>query len=169
MATEYVKIGSILKPTGISGEVKVDPDESFEKDFYKAKHFFLLINGDYVPYFVEYVKDINHFVIKFEDIDTPEQGVILSLKDVYMRESDISSKTYKNQKQKSEWIGYTIVNQDEVIGAIDEIIMFPQQIMAQVTHNGIEKLIPLVDEWIESLDQRKKTVKMLLPDGLLDI
>jgi 16S rRNA processing protein RimM len=169
MPADFVKIGTILKPTGVDGELKVDLDDHFEKEFFRSKHFFILLNGDYVPFFVQYVKDSNHLLVKFEDIVNPEQGSQLSLKDLYLREHEILSKSYKGQQQKTGYVGYTVVVDDKVIGTISDILLYPHQVMAQFSYHGEEKIIPLVDDWIQEVNKEKLEINMVLPEGLLDI
>jgi ribosomal 30S subunit maturation factor RimM len=86
-----------------------------------------------------------------------------------MREQNITSKSYKDQKSKEGWIGFTIYDKEQIVGIIDDIEIFPQQIMASVNINKKMVLIPLVEELITTVDENQKKLIMDLPDGILTI
>lgn len=166
---EYTKIGQLLKPVGTQGEIKVDIDDVFWDDFVGNDHFFIKINGCFVPYFIEDIKEKNHLLLKIEDVDNPEDANDFNLKDIFLRPKDIKSKTGTEYKTFTGLENYTIYNLKEIVGIIEKIDEYPQQIMASVMMKHKLVLIPLVDELIEKIDPENKTIIMQLPEGLLDM
>jgi 16S rRNA processing protein RimM len=166
---KYIQIGQILKPLGTTGELKIEVQDNFFDDFVESDHIFIKINGHFVPYFIENIRETNHLLIKLEEIDDPESAGTFTLKEVFMREQNITSKSYKDQKSKEGWIGFTIYDKEQIVGIIDDIEIFPQQIMASVNINKKMVLIPLVEELITTVDENQKKLIMDLPDGILTI
>lgn len=169
MAKKYVKIGSLLKPVGTRGEIKTDIPDEFLEDFVNAAHVFILINGSYVPYFIESVRETNQILVKFEDMDDPEEASTVSQKDIFMEEKNITSSEFANQKDKEQLLDYTIISNRENIGTIIAVEIFPQQIMAVVQKDSKPFYLPLVDQFIVEINEEDKIIYMDLPDGILDI
>lgn len=169
MSNKYVRIGTLLKPVGTYGEIKVEIDEAFILDFEDSDHFFVKINGSYVPYFIEGLRETNYMLIKIEEIDAPETAADFNLKDIYLKESAIKSAPFALVKGKEGLVGYTIYDGDAVIGQIQEIQLFPSQIMAKVELQQKSILIPLADQLITNVDHSTQKVFMQLPEGLLDM
>jgi len=170
MSPTYISIGQILKPTGTKGELKIDIEDDFYDDIESAKHVFLKIRGSYVPFFVEYIKETHQsLILKVEEIDSPEEAIKYNLKSIFLRENEIISESFFNKKSKEGLEGFLVINGEEKIGEIAEIQMHPHQIIAIVKYRDKRVMIPLVDEWIEKIDEENNTIIMILPDGLLDI
>jgi len=169
MAKKYVKIGSLLKPVGTRGEIKTDIPDEFLEDFVNAAHVFIRINGSYVPYFIESVRETNQILVKFEDMDDPEEASSVSQKDIFMEEKYITSTEFANQKDKEQLLDYTIISNHENIGTIIAVEIFPQQIMAVVQKDSKPFYLPLVDQFIVEINEVDKIIYMDLPDGILDI
>ncbi len=164
---KYIRIGQLLKPLGTSGEIKIDIEDDFLDDFVESDHFFIRVNGHFVPYFIENLRETNHILLKVEEIDNPESAAIFNLKEVYLREKDIASSRYIEQKSKEGWVGYHLYDKEILVGIIDDIEIYPQQILASVMYNHKKVLIPLVEDLITSVSDDQKTLVMDLPDGLL--
>ena len=69
---EFVKVGRLNKAFGTKGQIKVISDEVYEDDLLGAVIWFVEKSGGYVPYFVESAELGNNFLVKFEDIPSPE-------------------------------------------------------------------------------------------------
>lgn len=169
MSKKYVSIGNILKPTATQGELRIDIGPDFLEDFEQLDHFFLFENGTYVPHFIEYIKQTNHLILKIEEIDDPESASNFSSKEIFLKESDITSSTFIDQNDKQNLVGFTIWSENLVIGAIESIELFPQQVMAVVSYQNKSIFVPLVDQLIVEIDDDSKIVRMELPDGFLEI
>ena len=51
---------------------------------------------------------------------------------------------------------------------MEDIFETPQQLLAQVTYQEKEILIPLNEDFIIKIDNKKKSISLQLPDGLID-
>jgi 16S rRNA processing protein RimM len=66
-------------------------------------------------------------------------------------------------------LGYTLFNGTEELGEIEEVIEQPMQVLAKLTIQNKEVLIPLHSETLKKVDKKHKRVYVELPEGLLDI
>ena len=69
-----------------------------------------------------------------------------------------------------EVIGFRVV--DSVygdIGILREVIEYPAQPIFQIEKNGVEVLIPVVDEVIDKVDRELKTLFVTAPNGLIEL
>jgi len=169
MSKKYIKIGSLLKPVGTLGEIKADIEDQFLEDFVLSPHFFVRINGSFIPYFVESLRETNFILLKIEEVDDPETASNFNLKEIYLQESQIGSKEYYHQKSKEDLKGFRLYDGNLLIGIIQEIEIFPHQIMAWLSINGKMLPIPLADALIENINYDSQMVVMKLPEGLLDM
>ncbi len=167
----HTHIGYIGKAHGLEGRLKLVSEDAYLEDFTYLEVIFAEEKGGLVPYFIE---DINFKgvppLIKFEDINTREQATKLANKKIYARNSDLQEREEKSPLQYGAYIGYTLHDEQlGELGKIEDIQAFPQQEIAFFQYNNEEKLIPLNDSLIISVDEEKQLIIVNLPEGLLDI
>ena len=163
---ELIKIGKALKTHGYKGHLKVFIDEFYIDDFEHIKAVF--INS--LPYFIT-SKDINsdsQAIILLEDIDSKEKAHPLQGKDIFAKDDDLTE--ILDGEEYDHLVGYEITDKSTgVVGTIAQIVEMPFQFLAKVMKDKKEILIPLNDDFILKIDEKKKLVEMELPDGFLDI
>ncbi len=175
--SKYVKIGSIKKPFGVNGELKVDVDPAFLEDFALAKVVFVEVKGKPLPFFVESIRVTNAPLLKVEEVDNKEAASKISNSDLMLQAKDIlpaDARTLEVEEEETleyrRCVGYDLVDSNTgPIGAIAEVLEYPQQEMALVKLGEKELLIPLHAQLILEIDEGKRILKMDLPEGLLDI
>jgi 16S rRNA processing protein RimM len=164
------RIGSILKPKGLKGELNIYVDfDGLEK--IKLDAIFIEIAGKLVPYFVSSIKLLqkNAAYLVLEDVDTIEKATPLAKKDIYL------SNKQKPKKKKQEFTlfdlkGFTAIDENEgKLGVITAIHEYPKQLIAAVTYKNCEVLFPLNEDIIKGIDVVSETVTVDLPEGLLEI
>src|SRR2546430_9663721 len=82
---DYFRIGTILKPKGLKGELHIYADfEGLEA--IKFTTIFIETSGKLVPYFVSSIKYLqkNAAYLVLEDVDTIEKASILAKKHIYL-------------------------------------------------------------------------------------
>jgi 16S rRNA processing protein RimM len=169
MTGKYTRIGLVQKPIGIKGEVKIEVEDDFLDDLVESDHLFLRVNGSFVPWFIEELRETSYLILKLEEVDTPEKAARFTLHEIFLRTDDISSESFAQKQEQASLIGYTIVQNNEVIGVVDDVLEFPQQMMASVLVAEKQVLIPLNASFIEKIDDQHKLLFMSLPEGLLDL
>jgi 16S rRNA processing protein RimM len=163
---ELIKIGKVLKTHGYKGHLKVFIDEFYIDDFEDIKAVF--INS--LPYFIT-SKDINsdsQAIILLEDIDSKEKAHKLQGKEIFAKDDDLTE--ILDGEEYDHLVGYEITDKSTgAIGTVSEIVEMPFQFLAKVLRDKKEILIPLNDNFILKIDEKKKLVEMKLPDGFLEI
>ncbi len=163
---ELVKIGKILKTHGFKGHVRIAFDAYYQTDFEQTiKALFI----DKLPYFIM-VKDINspgNAIVLLEEIDTKEKAQKICGKEIYVREEELEE--IFDEERYDELIGYILIDKKlGKLGKMEDIFETPQQLLAQVTYQEKEILIPLNEDFIIKIDTKKKSISLQLPDGLID-
>jgi 16S rRNA processing protein RimM len=167
---ELSPIGYIHKLHGVKGELMVLLTvnlQSFEHDF-----LILEIDGIYVPFFIKskLVKKDHSALLTFEGISSAEKGKRLIGKTIYLPKHAVQIAIAPPQSQIHQLIGYTIIDRIKgEIGIIEAIEDATENILFVVSYQNTELLIPVVEEFIEKIDDRKKAIITQLPIGLLDL
>lgn len=172
----YTAIGKLGKSHGVKGEVKITVEDRYWEDFEEAEVVFVEQRGKPTPYFVESIRGANGQIVKFEDVDSPEDAnIYLHMKILYLRKQDIlleQERTYitEEELEYGRVKGYTMQDKQlGLIGEVEEIEGFPQQEMAYVSRGKSNVLIPLIPVFIVEIDDKNKLIKMDLPEGLLTL
>ena len=150
--------------------IRLHVTERYEASVEQAAVLFLALEGREVPFFVESWLSDAPLVVKFEDVNSREEAVKISNRELFLRGQDIRSEGTEATPDFMLLNGYIIV--DEVagaVGAIHEILEMPQQIMAVVLREEKELLIPLNDAYVLEIDQQQQRILMALPEGLLEL
>ncbi len=173
MSVNYVQIGYTQKPHGVKGEIKLHVEEAYYEDFAEAETFFVLIKGKHTPFFLESIREGNHIIAKFEDVNTPEKAMQMASKELYLREQDLIpglDRTVDDGLTYSHCTGFSITDEDfGFVGVVTEMIEMPQQEIAIVVIKNREVMIPLNAAFVKAIDKKAKTITTTLPDGLLDL
>lgn len=167
---DYISIGKIAAVHGTKGEVILTHVLGKKTSLKNIKAIFTQENSNaYFPWFVQAAKakNENDVFIKIEGIDTPEAARKLLKKMVWLTEKDFD--TYVSAASPLSLVGFSIVNNDKVLGEITEVFEQPHQLLCTVLIGGKEALIPLHEESLKSIDRTKKHVHVDLPEGLLEL
>ena len=171
-----MSIGYTKKAFGVKGELKMKIEDKYLEDFFKAEVVFLKIGGKTVPFFLDGVRVSNSLLAKFEDIDSPEDALPITSKEVFLRERDVIKEEEREFVVENEDLEFSIykgfkIESEEfgLIGEIEEILEYPQQEMALVRFNEKEILIPMNEQLIETVLSEERKLIMNLPEGLLDL
>ena len=165
-----LKIGFILKPHGLKGEVTVSLDAGIPEGIESLQSVFLEKDNRLVPYFIEAisVRGPKAFV-KFEDVNSLEMAGEISRQGIYIPKPE-RTKSKQGEFYPDEVIGFTVYDEsDELIGTIKEVMDDGPNPMLVLDHDNKEVLIPLNSPFIQNVDKRKKRFTVNLPEGFLDI
>lgn len=169
----FVSIGFTRKTHGVKGELKCSVEEDFEEIVLKKGRVFLDQKGRKLPYFVETIRGAGEPIVKFEDVNTREDALMLQSKEMFLLESDLPLDFIVEDEEELAYgyvKGFRLVDKTVgPVGTIEEVIEMPQQEMAVVRYKGREVLTPLNDRLIVKIDEKSREVLVDLPDGLLDM
>lgn len=166
----YLKVGSINKPVGLKGEVKVFSTTTFKNIRYKKGNvLFLFVDNSYKEVTIESYrqKDSKFDILKFNEFNSPEEIEPFYQKDLFVLKDEKVLK--KNQYFYDDLINCKVVNQDNIeIGKVVKIEEFPSQITLKI-ENSEKKFIyiPFIDVFIKSVDIENKTIICNTIEGMI--
>lgn len=172
---DYISIGYTKKTHGTKGHLKIKVNNQYLEDFAQAEVLFFEVKGKLVPHFIEDINFGHQVITKFEDIDSREAATYITAKEIFLRTKDILADKDRELEVVetlafAKYINYTLIDTEQgSIGKIEEIVEYPQQEMAVVIYKNKEILIPLNQQLINSIDDKKQTILLDLPEGLLDL
>lgn len=164
------KVGYILKPHGLKGEVTISVDPEFPEDLSEIHSIFVEQKSKLVPYFFQSIsfKGDKAFV-KFEDVDTQEAASNISKSALYLPKSS-RPKSARNEFYDDEIIGFEV--HDKQFGLIGPVISVQQagpNKLIEIAHHDKEVLVPVNGPFISGINKSRKRITVELPDGFLDI
>jgi 16S rRNA processing protein RimM len=115
------------------------------------------------------LKDVSAIFVEeqLEVIDTREAAHRIANRPVWLENEDF--RRLAGKTSPISLLGFTLFNEGENLGPIEEVIEQPHQVLLRISLDGKEALIPLHDETLESIDRKKQEVHVTLPDGLLEV
>lgn len=167
---DYYSIGKIAATHGLTGEVVLQHALGKKTDFKGLQTIFVEERkGSFLPYFVESAsaKNETEIYIKLEGFSTKESARRLSQKEVWLLKADFD--TFAAKTSPISLLGFMMINEGKEIGEVIEVIEQPMQVLCKIIYKGYEALIPIHQESLKKIDQKKKQVFVDLPEGLLDI
>ena len=143
---ETIQIGYTRKNHGLKGEIKFHVEDAFFDDFMDADVVLIEVNNKKKPYFIEDIRAGNNTIVKLEDVDTPEAAAQLNHCAIFLRVSDISDENHTEDDfyPYRHTVGYTLYNNADLLGIIESLEEFPQQLMAVISAEPSPSSEPLV-------------------------
>ncbi|MDF1698771.1 MAG: ribosome maturation factor RimM [Saprospiraceae bacterium] len=163
-----VEVGKLNKSFGIKGFIKVIPLKSFASELAKCEVWFINNGKDKVPYFVESIEYEPHFMVKFEDIDSPEAAKLITGSRILLREKDIEINVEDGDDELSKMIDFSVLEDNKLLGVIHKIEEYPQQLMAFIKNKDNHFMMPLTPEFILGIDLEQREIEVDLPDGFIE-
>lgn len=167
---EYYRIGKLVSAFGLKGEMILKHDLGKKTGLKDLKAIFTEEKKQaFIPWFMEQarIKSESEVYLKLEGVNTREQAIALTQKEVWLPEVDF--KKYSAKSSPINLLGFDIVENDQILGKILEVVEQPHQILCKIERAGKEALIPLHENTIVRIDRPRKKVIVQLPEGLLEI
>lgn len=170
MEQTYFKIGKFVATHGYKGELLLKHHLGKKTTLKGVKAVFIEEKKQsFIPWFIETatVKTEEEVILKIEGLDARETAARLTQKEVWLTEADF--KKQSSRDSALNFLGYQIVEGDRVLGTVEEVIEQPHQILCRINLAGKEAFIPLHEETLIKMDQKKRQIIVALPPGLLEI
>ncbi len=170
MPDAYYKIGFIMKPHGLKGEVTVALGTDVPEDMETIRTIFVEIGEKPLPFFIERISlKGDRAFLKLEDIDTPERAREISKASLYLPKS-ARPKSGRGEFYDDEVIGFEVTDtQHGTLGHVSEIVRAGTNKLLAVSDGDREVLIPLNSPFLNSTNKGKKKISVTLPEGFLEI
>jgi 16S rRNA processing protein RimM len=164
------KVGYILKPHGLKGEVTISLDADFPENIDDLKSLLVEKNNRLIPHFIESisVRGVKAFV-RFEDIHSPESASAISKCALYLPKT-LRPKSGRGEFYDDEIIGFEVTDVDiGLLGKVVEVTEAGPNKLLAINYAGKEILIPINSPFITSINKAKRKIAVELPEGFLDI
>lgn len=182
MTNEWLKIGKIVAPQGLSGEVRVYPNTDFPERFEVSGTRWLLRPGQKEPQPIEllagrYVDGKNLYVIKLAGVENCNQAEMLRGCEIMIPASD-RPELAEGEYYVPDLIGLCVYLQasGELLGTVVDIIPAGNDLLEvklDPTFVGNKKqktvLIPFVEAIAPVVDLESRRIEIAPPPGLLEI
>lgn len=168
---ECFYLGRIVGKFSFKGEVLIKLDTDEPETYTEMESVFIEYNENLVPFFIErsYLHKSTLLRAKFEDIDTEEDAEDMIGTELYLPLTLLP--TLPDDKfYFHEIIGFDVI--DKTHGNIGKIVSINDstaQALFEIDKDGKQILIPMNDEFIEKVDKKNKQIKVITPDGLIDL
>ena len=164
------ELGKIIKPHGLQGELQIHLDVDEPNSYKNLESVFVEIQDNLVPFFVESLSlNKNKGIIAFEDVESIEEAEKLRNHTLHLPLS-LLPKLPDGKFYYHEVIGYIVVDKElGKLGTVESILTGKAQDLVEMSYQGKEILIPLIDEIVINANHEEKTLNVQLPEGLLDL
>jgi 16S rRNA processing protein RimM len=164
-------LGKVAKKFSFKGEVLIYLDTDEPEMYEDLESVFVEFNKNLVPFFIENSQlHRNDFLkVRFEDVDSDEEADKLIGCEVYLPLTMLP-KLEGNKFYYHEVIGFDVI--DTRLGNIGKIVAINDsaaQPLFEIEKDGIEILIPMIDDFIVEVNRDNKTVTLQTPEGLVDL
>lgn len=164
---DVYKIGRVGKTHGVKGELQVQvEDDIFDR--VDAEYLILMVDGILVPFFMEEYrfKSDEIALIKFCDIDTQDKARELTGCEVFFPRA--LADDVERELTYAQLVGYELIDADsgKVVGKIAFVDDATDNLLFELED---ERLIPASEELIEDVDQDKRQITIMIPEGILDL
>ncbi|WPY98982.1 ribosome maturation factor RimM [Christiangramia sp. OXR-203] len=164
-------LGRIVAKFSFKGEVLIKLDTDEPELYTEMESVFVEYNENLVPFFIErsYLHKSTLLRAKIEDIDTEQDAEDMIGAELYLPLEQLpqlpDDKFYFH-----EVIGFDVIDQQYGnIGKIVSINDTTAQALFEIDKDGKQILVPMNDEFIEKVDKKNKEIKVITPEGLVDL
>ncbi len=157
------QLGYFSRTHGTKGQLILKLSADFESDDVKA--LFIEVGGSKAPYFIQDIKNLGaDLIVLLEDVDTIEKAKILLNKTVWI------DSQYVMEEAEDDWIGFELIDkQHGSLGKVLSVSDNGSQVLWHFNIKGKEVILPMVEDFIESMDEREKKILYNAPEGLIDV
>jgi len=172
LKSDCVQLGYIRKPHALSGEVELVFDPGMDLTLEEIEWVFLDIENGLVPFFIpeeglRFKSDTSAY-IHFEDIDNQESAKRITGCKVFVFQEDIVQG--EEELTPSYLLNFKVADQTQGdLGVITEVNDYSGNLVVTVEKEGKEIILPLADELIISMDEKKREMLLDCPEGLIEL
>lgn len=164
-------IGFFRKTHGIRGELVLEFEPHFEFSVEDTKRFFVELEGLLVPFCLKEeglrFRSANSAIVTLDWVDSEKYAKRLVGNSVYLYQTEIVDEP--QQSLESQFENYLLID-DKMgeIGIISQVDDYAGNIVLTVKYRGEEFLIPYNENLLIEVNEAQKSIKLNLPDGLVE-
>lgn len=169
---DYFYLGLIVRKHSYKGEVVIKLDTDEPQLYQELDSVFIEINNKLLPFFIEntLLQKGNQLRVNFEDVKSEQDADQLLKKPVYLPLTMLP-KLEGNKFYYHEVIGFNVIDkQFGNVGKIKSINDTTAQVLF-VLENADKKeiLIPMINEFLITVNRDKKEIHVKTPEGLIEM
>lgn len=168
---EVFKIGQFAKPHGIKGEISLVTNCDLFDDV-EDPCIICEMDGILVPFFIEEYryKTDTVMLVKLENVDDEKAAREFTNREVFFLLEDADEEDLVGDMSWDSFIGYAVIDERHgELGKITDVDETTINVLLQIDHHGNELLLPAAEELITTADHENKTLRVSVPEGLLDL
>lgn len=165
---KYLELGQIVNVKGLKGEVKVNSFTDDNTKFERIPKVFIKQKQNLTEYEIEEVGySKNQVILKFKNIDTVEEAEKLRNSYIVV-DREIFGELPKGVYYIADLIGLDVYTENnEYLGKVDDIFNTgSNDVYVVKAENGMQKLLPGIDEVIKKIDLESNKIIVNLIKGL---
>lgn len=167
---EVFSIGRFTRTHGVNGELAMSfSDDVFDRT--ECPYLVCSIDGILVPFFLEEYrfKSDTTALIKFERIDSVEQARAFVGREVFFPKKWVGDEEPDDYTWQY-FLGFAV--QDVRLGTVGTVVGVDDSTLNTLflvgRPDGTECMIPVHEDFIETIDHQGRSILFRLPDGLID-
>jgi 16S rRNA processing protein RimM len=164
-------IGFFRKTHGIHGSLVLEFEPQFELSVEEADRIFVELEGLLVPFFIKEnglrFRTANTAIVDLDWVESEKYAKRLANNSVYLFKYEIADEQEESSDSTLENYLLTDENADE-IGTIVRVDDFSGNIVLTVNYKEKEVMIPFNEKLLVEVDHSLKTLKLKLPEGLIE-
>ena len=164
-----IAVGRIGRLFGTDGGVMISLFATFPDDFTIEEPLFVVVDGLAVPIFCSSFerRGQSGAIAHFDDIDTSRRAEdFLVGHEIFIEETE--EEDSNDEFYMEDLIGFTAIV-DKREGTISDYYDSEANPLFEITLDEKEHLIPAAEEFIAHIDFERRTIKFVLPEGLLEL
>lgn len=168
---DLVKIGRFGKPHGIKGEMTFTCTGNSFGDS-ECPFFICRIDGIFVPFRIEDYRFTSDTAgrVRLKNLNSDGKVRFLSGKEIYFPKKHLIANASCTSCTWSYFTGFTVIDKHSgTIGRISAIEESTLNTLFIIVTETNEILIPATEEMIAFIDEDKKELHLVLPEGLLEL
>ncbi len=169
--SELHELGYFTKLHGYKGELTAYLDTEVLQDYEDVESIFIEVKGQLIPYFVESLssKTNKTVKVKLEGVDTEDAAKSLVKAKIFILKEDLSE-TDETRLELRSILGYEVIDHVKGnIGRVHQILELAGNPQLEIDFNGKMILLPLHEDFIKNIDNKKKKIEIEAPEGLIDL
>ena len=157
-----LKVAQVLKSNGTDGELLMSFLEIGPEDIDREEPVYIYFDGLPVPFYFESFnqRGTNRALVRLTGVHSLRDADELAGRDVYA--------DYFETEEDEDLTGWKVLSEDGTpIGTITAYEDIPGNLCIYVDTADGERLLPLHDDLVLSMDDTARTLKLRIPEGLL--
>ncbi len=168
---ERIKVGTFVKPHGISGEILFKILPQWETYSPNPSYLFIELQGGQVPFQLNSlrIKNNQEWIVVIDTIHSTEEAQKLQGCDVYLDVRELGEASDETNDTRSI-SGYAVTDKNfGSLGKVKRVSEIHNNPLLEIEYNEKEILIPFQEDFILSINKEKKTILLNTPPGLIDL